>query len=783
MSNTNLNKISEISEKIIRMEELGLNTSALQEMLKRAMQEPAEPEGGQEEIPEKKPGVDYCCSFKSGRIDCVTGRDNFYDEAMYTALYGAIPSEVLQNQIRYKLEQKAKEFGGTALAKMFNQTCNAKKREIRKQREEEKRAIERKAAEGREEEKNRAHMTSFSDIPEGCKNLYIGSGWIADDNGIYMLEEHGKTIRKIEAMRFPFLIECLYEPYDAGVTSAEKCGVRFKSVHGDWRKKIVEQSTLMNAQKALSLAESGVVINSRRALPFTDFVTSMLEESTLRKAIPVHKMASTLGWTSDGKEFLPYTSKECVFEKEDQYPELLHNLTTEAGKYEDWLTIYKEVRATRVKMFNFATIALLASPIVGMLPDVGNGFICNIYGNTHTGKTICTQMAGTIWGRTGKDGYAVTMNGTYAGMETRMNAMKNIPLIIEDANNTKNPEDIPRFIMMASNGMGALRATKNMGNRTLYKWNMTVLTNSEATLTSYGHNGGKAGNGGIYTRTYETKSEKTFPKAWEANADKWKQFFAVNYGHAGRRFVEILKKVGVANIQKLKSDFMKEIRKKAEKAGRSAEQAEGLAILMVADYLSEQYLFQDGVTFTVEEMLEFTAEKDTVRPAVRFYGKLEDIMIGNPDRFEGLDEEKMEQIEDPNNPRTWQGEFWGIYMKQDGDRWLCIRGDILDKWLAEYGVDRGLFLEYLRENDLIDSDANCTSRKIWSSVKKDRVRLIKIKLDKSLYDGECVGEEKPKPKKEPKPKEEPKAVAGYKEAEQIPFEWAAKDINNRKKTA
>ena len=103
------------------MEELGLNTSALQEMLKRAMQESAEPEGGQEEIPEKKPGVDYCHSFKSGRIDCVTGRDNFYDEAMYTALYGAIPSEVLQNQIRYKLEQKAKEFGGTALAKMFNQ--------------------------------------------------------------------------------------------------------------------------------------------------------------------------------------------------------------------------------------------------------------------------------------------------------------------------------------------------------------------------------------------------------------------------------------------------------------------------------------------------------------------------------------------------------------------------------------------------------------------------------------------------------------------------------------
>ena len=79
MSNTNLNKISEISEKIIRMEELGLNTSALQEMLKRAMQEPAEPEGGQEEIPEKKPGVDYCHSFKSGSKSTVHCKNSVWN--------------------------------------------------------------------------------------------------------------------------------------------------------------------------------------------------------------------------------------------------------------------------------------------------------------------------------------------------------------------------------------------------------------------------------------------------------------------------------------------------------------------------------------------------------------------------------------------------------------------------------------------------------------------------------------------------------------------------------
>lgn len=795
-----LNKINEISDKIIKMAELGKNTTALEQMLQQmmaaAMQQPEpgkEPEKEQKYYQvEEKDGMKFITvpktlsnTFEKGDISLVTTKEMFYGDILY---YEAcmVPGETTRNQVKYLLEQKAKELGGTALAKMFNQSYVAKKREIKQKREEEEKRLaeaykERKAAEA--EEKRRAgNLTKFSDLPEGCKNLHIGEGWIANDEGIYMLEDNGKTVKKTEAAKFPFLVDCLYQPYDAGAAGPGKCGIRFKSIHGDWCRKIVEQATLMNAQQVLSLAKDGVIINSHRALPFTDYVTSMIEESVTRHEIPIHKMSSTLGWTSDYEEFLPFTDEKFVFEKEDDFPELMRNLTEPAGNYKDWLATYKEVRKTKVKMFNFATIALFASPIVGMLPDVQNGFICNIYGKTHVGKSICTAMAGTIWGRTGIDGYAISMNGTYTGIEVRMNAMKNIPLIIEDANNTNDPEEIPKFIMTASNGVGRIRATKNLGNRAVLKWNMVILSNSEATLTSYGHKGKQSGNGGIYTRTYETKAEKTFPKAWENDADRWKMFFASNYGHAGREFIEVLKTVGVEKIQKLKVKFMKEIREKAAAAGRSVEQAEGLAILMVADYLSEKYIFQDGITFTIDEMLQFTAEQEVVQPAVRFYNKLEDLMLVHSDKFEGTDPKRDEQIISDNSARTWQGEYWGLYTATDkGERWLCVDGHILDKWLTDYGVDRGLFFEYLRENNLISSDKGGTTRKTPSKI-KDRPRLVNIKLP-GFYDDEAPEEDKEENKKDLQQQIEyidPDEIPFPPIEDVDPFQKAAEDVNNRK---
>lgn len=55
---------------------------------------------------------------------------------------------------------------------------------------------------------------------------------------------------------------------------------------------------------------------------------------------------------------------------------------------------------------------------------------------------------------------------------------------------------------------------------------------------------------------------------------------------------------------------------------------------MLADYLAATRLFKDDIMFTIDELISFTEDEETIKPAKRFYNKLEDLMIGNPDRFE-----------------------------------------------------------------------------------------------------------------------------------------------------
>lgn len=722
-------------------------------------------------------------SLEKRDVSCVTSEEDYKEERMYLKLYGGLYEDIAGgvvarsdiSTVEYMLEEKAKEIKGAGLQRLFRKKCTETKRRMKAEYEQAKRDNERAAQELEEERRKlwleQGNKTKFTDLPEECQNMYIGPGWVADDDGIYLLEDNGKTTRKIEASRFPFLIECLYKPYDAGAIGNEKCGIRYKSIQGDWRKRIVEQSILMNAQKVLELTKMGVSVNSRRALTFTDYATSLIEESTLRGALPVHKMSSTFGWTSDGKEFLPFTGDEFVFENADKFPGLAEALTESKGRAEDWYREYKEMRKTRVKMFHFATIVLLASPIIGMLPDVTNGFVGNVYGDTHTGKSINDQIAATMWGNYNSC-YIVSPKGTFTGMEVRMNALKNIPLVVEDANNA-DENTIPPFIMQASNGIGALRGNKDLGNRAQMSWRMAVLANSESILTSYGNNGNA--NGGMHTRVYAVKSGDAFPEVWKEKIGYWKQFFAGNYGHAGRDFVKILQDMGVEKIQKLKSGFLKKILKRTEELKHSQTQAEGLAILMTADYLAAKKLFKDDIMFTMDEMISFTAEEETIKPAKRFYTKIEDKMSGYPERFEGMLKNLTKAQADDDSPVEWKGEFWGIYAERDSERWLEIRPEILDKWLREGGVDKGLFFDYLRGHHLLDSDEGCNTRKIWSRTQKRRMRLVKIKLDSSINAGGCEGEDDDLPKQEAQPVSEEDRQEGIKA-----FLDAADDINDRK---
>lgn len=103
-----------------------------------------------------------------------------------------------------------------------------------------------------------------------------------------------------------------------------------------------------------------------------------------------------------------------------------------------------------------------------------------------------------------------------------------------------------------------------------------------------------------------------------------------------------------------------------------------------------------------------------------------------------------------------------------------------------------MFFEYLRENNLINSDKGGTTRKTPSKI-KDRPRLVNIKLPELHEDeaSEDKKEGKKEDKKEDKKKDEQdwQQQIEYIDPDEIPFppiedvdpfQKAAEDVNNRK---
>lgn len=93
-----------------------------------------------------------------------------------------------------------------------------------------------------------------------------------------------------------------------------------------------------------------------------------------------------------------------------------------------------------------------------------------------------------------------------------------------------------------------------------------------------------------------------------------------------------------------------------------------------------------------------------------------------------------------------------------------------------------MFFEYLRENNLINSDRGGTTRKTPSKI-KDRPRLVNIKLP-GFYDDEAPEEDK-----EEEDKKTLQQQIEYIDPDEIPFppiedvdpfQKAAEDVNNRK---
>ena len=669
-------------------------------------------------------GTYYRC-FEAGRIDCIKTADAFQDDTLYRALFKLMTDEIKQRKIQYQLEQKAKDLGGTALATMFRQTCTAAKRKYKKEKEEEARKKEAAEADLRrqEEQTRRAagHKTEYTNLPEGCQQMYVGDEWIANDDGVKKFEESGKTIKEVEACMYPILVSKLYRPLDNMASGAtRRVEVHFGSEEG-WQKATVEREVISNVNKIISLSNMGAGITSDNARQCVNFMASMMKESSKRGALKIVNTLNKLGWDKDFKNFLPYTTDDYVFERQDELPNMMDALSKH-GDRDAWYTKYKEIRALGYEPFKLATATLLASVVLPMLPKQ-DGFITDLYGGSGHGKSAMLSIVSTVFSDMDNKsgGIFLDSENTPTSLELTCDTFNNVPVILDDA--SKGDQDkkkkFQEAVMMLANGRGKNRATKDLKQRKRYVFSLTALVSSEQVITK-----DYTTNGSIYRvlpklvdKYFPYLDKKNYPKLENIEDIVW--FFQNNYGFCGRDFVEEVKKLGRQKIMERNKKNLERARKLAKEHGREGRQATAIAVLLTADEIATEFLFKDGQTFSDEELLDIMVKPDDADQYVRFYNTVIERCISNPGKIEGF-----------TAPEDIRGEYIGIYKKSDKRKGIegtfesiSIFPYKLQEWAKELDLDLSLFYREMRGRGLLisDKDTNQTKEKSEKTGRNERV--------------------------------------------------------------
>ena len=521
-------------------------------------------------------------------------------------------------------------------------------------------------------------------------------GWTATDTGIYGTDKMG------------FEVVACYHPIMpvqrlVNVDTREHKVMLAYRLSRRWDIVIVDRNVISDSRSIIGLSKYGIMVNSETGKALVRYLADV--EQLNYDLIPEVSSVGRLGWIEE-YGFSPY-EEELVFDGEETYRTRFESIQ-EHGSREAWLDCARAVRSGKTPGNVIARIVLaasFASVLVGPCRCIP--FFVHLWGGSETGKSLSLVLAASVWANPEIGVYIQTFNATEVGKELGAAFCNSLPLIIDELQLVKdNRKDFDRMIYQLSEGVGRARGRKQGGLQKTPTWRNCVITTGEFPIIS-----ANSGEGAV-NRTIEVDCHDT--KLFDEPKKTATSLYA-NYGFAGREFVDHLMADGVIErVQKLQEDLQKAI-----KTGDTMDkQTASAALILAADRLSEEWIFQDGVLLQPDDIRPYLVSKETVNQNARALQYLYDFININQSRFSpGAD--------------AHQGEVWGDL---DDDYAYIIRSKF-DQILQDEGYNASAFLGWAKNNNLIlpGKDGKMTrTKRINGRVS----RCIWLKMDNYLNDFE-----------------------------------------------
>ncbi len=503
---------------------------------------------------------------------------------------------------------------------------------------------------------NLGEVTNFPNQP---LNLRCGK-WQCDINGVRFSSENNV----IFACPHPIMPVARLVNIDTGIEKVKIAYCRGKL----WKTAIFDRKTISSANKIIDLADCGIAVTSENARYLVQYFYDVEKENP--DLISEIECVTHLGWIDrgDGLEFIPFADG-VQFDGEAEYKSRFDAVKTH-GNLEKWVEfIEKNIRKNKQIIARITFSAALASVLVKPLHC--NNFWLHLWGESESAKTVMMMCAASIWGNPTIGKFITTFNSTYVGNEKSAALCGSIPYMLDELQ-IAGKRDMEQLIYMLMEGVGRSRGNKSGGLDTVARWRNCTISTGEKPI-----NADSAG-GGAVNRVIECECRDYFfdePRKVAA-------FVQNNYGFFGKAFIEYLLRDGVLErAENMLEQYSKELTERKI----TQKQAQSAALILVADALAVEIVFDDNTRLTVDEIAEFLKTKDEVSANPRAYEYICEQVAANQLHF----------IQNADRPV----EMWGAL---DGDNAVYIIKSVFSRMCDEGGYNAVPLLSWLAAKGLIE---------------------------------------------------------------------------------
>lgn len=448
-------------------------------------------------------------------------------------------------------------------------------------------------------------MTSFTNSP--YRNMKCGA-WIAGDDGVYAMNFQG--INDIVACYHPILPVQRLKNLETG---EEHLILAYKR-NRRWREIKVAKDVVASANKIVALSKQGISVTSENAKHLVKYLSDV--ENFNDEMIDVQESTSKLGW--HGMNFVPYC-EDIIFDGEEQFRNVFESIKTR-GSEAVWLDHVRDLRKTGKKQIKIALAASLSSVLVPVLN--GLPYIVDLWGQSGSGKSVSFMLAASVWADPTENQYIGDFKSTEVSLEVRCDMLNNLPLILDDTSKVSSriKENFEGLVYDLCSGKGKSRSDKNLGIRRENRWKNCILTNGERPLRSYTQ------QGGAINRILEIEcTEGTF-----SDPAKTIEIMQKNYGHIGKRFVEILQEYSLDEIKDIQKGFLEQI----DGSDDVKKQSLSLSIILTADKIATDKIFKDREYISIDDVKEAIVAQEELSDNRRCYEYILDKIAMNQQRFD-----------------------------------------------------------------------------------------------------------------------------------------------------